>query len=83
MQAGSVDQREVEKAIEAEESRSAAEQAERTDKDMEEEDWDTVRLLAWTALLLPGLSNHRGAVNCLNDMGPPGFFTCLAAEERD
>ena len=53
-----------------------------SDKTKEEEDWDLVVLLAWSALSLPRQAIHKGAINCLQNMAPPRMFQCLDSEER-
>ena len=49
---------------------------------MEDEGLDMLVQLACSALLLPGLSSHKGAVNCLNAMEPPNLLKRLDGEER-
>ena len=49
---------------------------------MEDADWDMVKRLAWSALFLPGLPCHQGAVNCLKAMEPTNLFKCLDEGER-
>ena len=80
-------QRDEEEEEEAEGSSSGSEyseeERERTDRDMEDDDWDMVVQMAWSVLLLPELSrDYGGAVNCLKAMSPPRLFQCLSREQR-